>query len=594
MSDASDQAMALAWFLDSADADPAEARRFLSVLKTLFFGDGTQPRRWSTFGYTAVMLRTLQTPVVWHVGAAPRSLGNAVGVDSDIKDRCLGRMQAWVALARAAVSAEFPNFELAQSFRIFDLSAARMPQTPADDLSRVARVVGVEAAALAAQWEDMWPRARELADSGNKTAWRQALENVTAHHATANAHPTEALRNALVHFFAHGLSTSGVEQAFSRGAWCFGSRRFSAASAVEETALKVALDLPRDNQEAVIRLAAKIWVKAIGMVRARCRSRIDKGVAKWKARCDNDRNRGGEQVQSERDFINRRRAQAAAARGATGISGILALPALTAPLTEQQKKELEFQRQKHRKRKCQALYEGVLGPTEVTAELKEETRDWRKKMVAGVRARARAKARAVVRCQGAKPETVMAAIARASLHVAAGCRNRALGTALLSKSFRVASRVSAADHFVVSCPPDDTDEKIKFVTVLRGSYHMSPKFILEGRGTAVKFKSVAMVRRLIWVSPACAARESGFWQFAERALSHVPGVKLRLRLGVAVAEVASLKVEYKSRLRDLVIVICPGEEKNLAWATMTHVFTIRRLLAKLWCVDHGLTVSGLQ
>ena len=108
-------------------------------------------------------------------------------------------MQAWVALARAAVSAEFPNFELAQSFRIFDLSALRMPQTPANDLSRVARVVGVEAATLAAQWEDMWPRARELADSGNKTAWRQALENVNAHGRTAKAHPTAALRTALVH-----------------------------------------------------------------------------------------------------------------------------------------------------------------------------------------------------------------------------------------------------------------------------------------------------------------------------------------------------------------------------------------------------------
>ena len=106
------------------------------------------------------MLRILQTPVVWHVGAAPRSLGNAAGVNSDIKDRCLGRMQAWVALARAAVSAEFPNFELAQSFRIFDLSATRMPQMPADDLSRVARVVGVEAAALAAQWEDVASRPR--------------------------------------------------------------------------------------------------------------------------------------------------------------------------------------------------------------------------------------------------------------------------------------------------------------------------------------------------------------------------------------------------------------------------------------------------
>ena len=66
---------------------------------------------------------------------------------------------------------------------------------------------------------------------------------------------------------------------------------------------------------------------------------------------------------------------------------------------------------------------------------------------------------------------------------------------------------------------------------------------------------------------------------------------MRLRLGVAIAEVARLKVEYKS---DLVIVVCPGEEKNLAWATLRHVFTIRRLLARFWCIDHGLTVTGLQ
>ena len=120
------------------------------------------------------------------------------------------------------------------------------------------------------------------------------------------------------------------------GSWLGHRGAGGAFRLLRPTALKVALDLPRDNQEAVIRPAAKIWVKAIGTARARWRSRIDKGVAKLKARCDNDRNRGGEQ-QSERAFINMRRAQAAAARGATGISGILALPALRAPLTEQQR-----------------------------------------------------------------------------------------------------------------------------------------------------------------------------------------------------------------------------------------------------------------
>ena len=75
------------------------------------------------------------------------------------------------------------------------------------------------------------------------------------------------------------------------------------------------------------------------------------------------------------------------------------------------------------------------------------------------------------------------------------------------------------------------------------------------------------------------------WFLAICRAGSVPGVKLRPRLGVAIAEVASLKGEYKSRPRDLVIVVRRGEEKNLAWATMQGFWP--RFGA-------GLTVNGLQ
>ena len=66
------------------------------------------------------------------------------------------------------------------------------------------------------------PPAVALCHAGNKSAWREAISRCRAHHATAKAHPTDVLFEALVQYFAHGLSTSGVEQAFSKGAWCWG------------------------------------------------------------------------------------------------------------------------------------------------------------------------------------------------------------------------------------------------------------------------------------------------------------------------------------------------------------------------------------
>ena len=56
-------------------------------------------------------------------------LGEASGVGDNIIRRCLARMRAWNTLARAAVSAEFPNFEVAQAFQIFDLSSNVLPAT---------------------------------------------------------------------------------------------------------------------------------------------------------------------------------------------------------------------------------------------------------------------------------------------------------------------------------------------------------------------------------------------------------------------------------------------------------------------------------
>eukprot|EP00959_Pyramimonas_sp_CCMP1952_P140169 2933383-Pyramimonas_sp.AAC.1 len=60
------------------------------------------------------MLEILKTQVVFVVGNSTYSVGCETGVPEDIINRCLDRMKAYVVLARAALAAEFPSFELAQ------------------------------------------------------------------------------------------------------------------------------------------------------------------------------------------------------------------------------------------------------------------------------------------------------------------------------------------------------------------------------------------------------------------------------------------------------------------------------------------------
>ena len=75
------------------------------------------------FGYTGVMLKLLKHQVVWTANGTTHSTGMESGVPHDIMDRCPGRMRAYLVLARAALDSEFPSFEIAQSFRVFDLAA---------------------------------------------------------------------------------------------------------------------------------------------------------------------------------------------------------------------------------------------------------------------------------------------------------------------------------------------------------------------------------------------------------------------------------------------------------------------------------------
>ena len=115
MADASDQAMQLTRILDDESADPSVLNReFLAFSLSITGLFGSSRRCLSVFGYTSMMLKLLQIPIVWQIDGDCYHIGDEAGVSADIIDKCIARMHSYIVLSRAALKAEFPTFELAQ------------------------------------------------------------------------------------------------------------------------------------------------------------------------------------------------------------------------------------------------------------------------------------------------------------------------------------------------------------------------------------------------------------------------------------------------------------------------------------------------
>ena len=155
LADAADEGMLLTRPCDAEAMDvaslAARISTFLDRVTNLF---GPNSRCLTVPGYIGIILEQLRQPTVWFVGE--RGYTPTPPSQGDI-NTCLGRMRAWLRLAAAEISAEFPSWEVAQSFRIFDLVAGT-PQTQSPDfhrhVSRLARACGVNSDMLQAELDD--------------------------------------------------------------------------------------------------------------------------------------------------------------------------------------------------------------------------------------------------------------------------------------------------------------------------------------------------------------------------------------------------------------------------------------------------------
>lgn len=141
---------------------------------------------------------------------------------------CAEQCQAFVVLATNTLKAEFPDTDVLNSFRVFDVVKKRGVQRDEAihcsfkerSIKRLAQVLQLDAGLLANQFDEVEPVAMYEASTGRTNsfeAWRTALLRIKARRRNGNdKQALSALLSAVTAYAAwNGMASSGVEQNFS-------------------------------------------------------------------------------------------------------------------------------------------------------------------------------------------------------------------------------------------------------------------------------------------------------------------------------------------------------------------------------------------
>lgn len=432
------------------------------------------------------------------------------------------------------------NDDNIKALSIFDLSANRGNRGhDACLMETVAKACGVNPEAFQMQFEDVMPRAVNEAallassDDPNKSAWREILRKINAHATVAENHPTDALKEGLVLYYAFGLSSSGVEQSFSKAGWGFSNRRMRSLPDTEDFCLKVLLDLPHHDRNQIIPTARKIWVLCFGTSRIKT-SQINKGVkrvrAETPAHCEDG------MANTEQEFIRKRRLAIAACAGETiGLScdGLMKSANEGSSLdnwSDRHEKELKFQKGKLRARMVQAVAEGAVDGCE---ELQNEVRAARASRIKDQRARARKQVRDNLALEGITGTDAIAHITGKSAYIQDGVmlKHPQLHDSIRRLGMKVVEK-HEADVFIVD-KIGDVPKSIATTTGFRGSFQVTPGLVLSNglHGVATKWHSVAGINRVVFVSTACHNRNRLGLDYVRSILGNIQHNKIDMVVG---------------------------------------------------------------
>ena len=462
-----------------------------------------------------------------------------------------------------------------KALSIFDVKVGQLDLSSPDFIrfvKQISKAVNVCNDKLLMQIEDMYPRVKAMStmtDCTNKEIWKKLYDKINAVKSTAMAHPMDALVEGLILLLVFGASSSGVEQFFAKLMRVFTKQRRSALPGTEEACLKVMADLSNHNLDLIIGTAQKVWSCVYGEARA-TQTRCSMGVKRAK------------HADSEATFIRKRRE--AAAEGSLSssstferLTSVSAFDVAQPGWSEQHTKELSFQQDKQHAREVQAVAEGNINGNDA---LKAELMAVKNQRVKDQRARERKEHRDNCALVGA---TCREVLGRISGHTACILCDMSpdLQDAVALFHLKL-GRACDADVFVVQLPGNLDSQRVGLISALRGSFHISPSVLISRgeRGLAAKWRPVADVERVIFVSQATQDRNKRTFElFMEVLKSHV-GNRIQIVLGKDWDELSRLTVKYAKVKSKLVAIVRTSELKLPVSASVVDV----RIVLKSTCL----------
>eukprot|EP00959_Pyramimonas_sp_CCMP1952_P023892 500939-Pyramimonas_sp.AAC.1 len=154
VADATQELLTLLRFFDTESYDaaeiPAVINNFQQRVRVLFV-EG----RCVNAGYTQHALKIMKKSRVITLYDGIKCFGSPNGVDADLIQRCLVRMQGWVAMSIQTIESELPEFDVLHLFRVFELRQDEVVDVHGGTaFSRLAKAFNVDVHELRAQYED--------------------------------------------------------------------------------------------------------------------------------------------------------------------------------------------------------------------------------------------------------------------------------------------------------------------------------------------------------------------------------------------------------------------------------------------------------
>jgi hypothetical protein len=435
-------------------------------------------------------------------------------------------MACWVQVAKTVLSAEFPDFELLQSFSIFTaatkVSTGMNPDAFVTEnerhFRRLAAVFNVDADDLAKQFVDHVFIAKEIMRGSTGTtlreAWRQAVLRTQNRASLRDRHPVDALRPVLLRYLVYIASTTAIEHGFAKRLRTLNVQQFCSEE-VERNLVKVIMDQELVKHRDTIVLAQKIWAGSYAAPRkVNTPHRLDKGVPQHSRRLTK---------RSEAGWQRKRRLEVK--HGQHGSpQGVQAAVSTDGAWCDALQKEVDFQEDKLKKRKLEAYRDGLLLEEEVDERLQQEATQATKKEVKAAHDRhedeLRHQRRVVV------PLPAMWYKDKAALICEGLLDDDKATLALNSLGMQIAPDRASADVFLVS-DPAVVSKRSLWAAVLKGGY-VSTIEGLYGKGAAVKYEPALTSKRHIWFSPGFCAKHPMVVEITGQLLRAVAKAKWKI------------------------------------------------------------------